>query len=105
MDGRLEFPVASPPSAGETIAIAPGIWWLRMPLPFALDHINLWLLEDGAQWTIVDCGYTSVEAKAAWDKVFAERLGGKPVARIIATHYHPDHIGLAHWLTERWRAP
>jgi glyoxylase-like metal-dependent hydrolase (beta-lactamase superfamily II) len=105
MDGTLEFPLASPPSPGETIAIAPGIWWLRMPLPFALDHINLWLLEDGPQWTIVDCGYTSDEAKAAWEKIFAERLGDRRVTRIIATHYHPDHMGLAHWLVERWQAP
>jgi glyoxylase-like metal-dependent hydrolase (beta-lactamase superfamily II) len=105
MDGTLQFPVASPPRPGETIAIAPGIRWLRMPLPFALDHINLWLLEDGPQWTIVDCGYTSDETKDAWERIFAERLGGRPVGRIIATHYHPDHMGLAHWLTERWQAP
>ena len=105
MDGTLQFPVASPPPPGETIAIAPGIWWLRMPLPFALDHINLWLLEDGPSWTIVDCGYTSPETKAAWLRVFDERLGGRGVSRVLATHYHPDHMGLAHWLTERFEAP
>ena len=105
MQGKLEFPVASPPGPGETIAIAPGIWWLRMPLPFALDHINLWLIEDGDGWTIVDCGYTSAETKALWEKIFAGRLGTRRVSRVIATHYHPDHIGLAHWLVERWRAP
>jgi glyoxylase-like metal-dependent hydrolase (beta-lactamase superfamily II) len=87
------------------MAIAPGIWWLRMPLPFALDHINLWLLEDGAGWTIVDTGYATVETKELWERIFAERLGGLSVTRIIVTHYHPDHIGLADWLAERWRAP
>ena len=76
-----------------------------MPLPFALDHINLWLLEDGPGWTIVDTGYAMTETTARWERVFAERLGGLPVTRIIVTHHHPDHIGLAGWLTERWQAP
>jgi glyoxylase-like metal-dependent hydrolase (beta-lactamase superfamily II) len=73
-----------------------------MSLPFALDHINLWLLDDGPGWTIVDCGITSDATKAAWEQVFAGALQGKPVVRVIATHMHPDHIGLAHWLTDRW---
>src|SRR5713101_346690 len=76
-----------------------------MPLPFALDHINLWLLEDGSGWTIVDTGYATAETKANWERIFAERLGGLPVTRIIVTHFHPDHIGLAGWLAERWQAP
>ena len=76
-----------------------------MPLPFALDHINLWLLEDGPGWTIVDTGYAMPETKAAWERIFAEQLGGRPVTRIIVTHFHPDHIGLAGWLAERWQAP
>src|SRR5712671_3089299 len=108
MDGSLtplQFPVAAPPEPGETLAIAPGIRWLRMPLPFALDHINLWLLEDDAGWTIVDTGYATAETKELWERIFAEQLGGLPVTRVIATHYHPDHIGLAGWLTERWQAP
>lgn len=108
MDGRLtglQFPVAAPPGPGETVAIAPGVWWLRMRLPFALDHINLWLLEDGAGWAIVDAGYALAETKELWEQVFAERLGRLPVTRVVVTHYHPDHIGLAGWLTERWQAP
>jgi glyoxylase-like metal-dependent hydrolase (beta-lactamase superfamily II) len=76
-----------------------------MPLPFALDHINLWLLEDGIGWTILDTGYALPETKAAWERIFALHLGGRPVTRIVVTHYHPDHIGLAHWLAERWRVP
>jgi glyoxylase-like metal-dependent hydrolase (beta-lactamase superfamily II) len=105
MDGSLVFPVGTPPALGETILIAPGIRWLRMRLPFALNHINLWLLEDGAGWTIVDCGYALDETRDAWQRIFAEDLAGLPVHRIIVTHYHPDHIGLASWLTERWDAP
>jgi glyoxylase-like metal-dependent hydrolase (beta-lactamase superfamily II) len=108
MDGSLtslEFPVAMPPEAGQTLPIAPGVWWLRMPLPFALDHINLWLLEDGASWTIVDTGYATTQTKELWERIFVKALGGLPVARVVVTHYHPDHIGLAGWLTKRWQAP
>lgn len=105
MDGNLQFPVATPPAPGETVPIAPGVHWLRMRLPFVLNHINLWLLEDGPGWTIVDCGYALDEAREAWERIFAESLEGRPVRRIIVTHYHPDHIGLASWLTERWEAP
>src|SRR5262249_11010570 len=109
MDGSLttplHLPVAMPPGNGETITIAPGVEWLRMPLPFALDHINLWLLEDGPGWAIVDAGYATAETTARWERIFAERLRGLPVTRIIATHHHPDHIGLAGWLAERWQAP
>jgi glyoxylase-like metal-dependent hydrolase (beta-lactamase superfamily II) len=101
----LRFPVATPPVPGEAWAIAPGILWLRMPLPFALDHVNLWLVEDGAGWAIVDTGYASAATMSAWECIFALRLGDRPITRIIVTHYHPDHIGLAQWLAERWRAP
>ncbi len=108
MDGSFEtlrFPAAAPPGRGETLPVAPGVWWLRMPLPFALDHINLWLLEDGPGWTIVDAGYAMPETQAAWEQIFAQHFDDRPVTRIIVTHFHPDHIGLAGWLTERWRAP
>ncbi|MFL5266640.1 MAG: MBL fold metallo-hydrolase [Stellaceae bacterium] len=108
MDGSLtplQFPVAAPPPPGETLPIAPGVQWLRMPLPFALDHINLWLLEDREGWTIVDTGYASARSKDLWERIFAERLAGLPVTRVIVTHYHPDHVGLAGWLTERWQVP
>lgn len=108
MDGGfagLRFPVATPPAPGDSAPIAPGVHWMRMPLPFALDHINLWLLQDGPGWTVVDAGYAMAETKALWERVFVLRLGGLPITRIIVTHYHPDHIGLAQWLCERWRAP
>ncbi len=108
MDGSLtplHFPVATPPGPGEVLPIAPGVHWLRMPLPFALDHINLWLLEDGPGWTIVDCGYATPETRILWEQIFTRHLDGRPVGRVIVTHYHPDHVGLAGWLTERWQVP
>ncbi|MBV9860492.1 MAG: MBL fold metallo-hydrolase [Alphaproteobacteria bacterium] len=105
MNDGVQFPVAGAPGAGEAAAIAPGVRWLRMRLPFALDHINLWLIEDGDGWAVVDTGYALDETKAAWEHVFAEQLGGRPVTRVFVTHYHPDHIGLADWIGARWHAP
>ena len=93
------------PDAGEIKRVSDGVYWLRMTLPFALNHINLWLLEDGPGWTIIDCGIASDETRANWEKIFARHLQGKPVLRIIATHCHPDHLGLADWLCTRWDAP
>jgi glyoxylase-like metal-dependent hydrolase (beta-lactamase superfamily II) len=76
-----------------------------MPLPFALDHINLWLLEEDDGWTIVDCGYGDTGTRALWEAQFANVLGGRPVRRVIATHFHPDHLGNAAWLMERFGCP
>lgn len=86
------------PDVGETIEVAPGIFWLRMPLPFSLAWINLWLIDDGDSWTIVDTGMPLEETKAAWRKIFEEKLDGRPVGRVIVTHMHPDHVGNAGWL-------
>jgi glyoxylase-like metal-dependent hydrolase (beta-lactamase superfamily II) len=107
-ESELHYPLADTlPATGTTLEVAPGLRWVRMQLPFALDHINLWLLEDRIDgvdgWTIVDCGITNEATQAAWERVFANELAGRPVLRVIATHMHPDHIGLAHWLTERWQ--
>lgn len=102
-ESELHYPFGDRlPEPGATLEVAPGVHWLRMPLPFALDHINLWLLEDGAGWAIVDCGITSDRTRGLWEQVFATALQGRPVTRVIVTHMHPDHIGLAHWLCERW---
>jgi glyoxylase-like metal-dependent hydrolase (beta-lactamase superfamily II) len=98
----LRFPHAAPPAPGTLTEVAPDVHWLRMPLPFALDHINLWLLADGAGWTIVDSGLDTPITKELWERIFAEALDGKPVTRLIVTHFHPDHMGLAGWLAERW---
>jgi glyoxylase-like metal-dependent hydrolase (beta-lactamase superfamily II) len=85
--------------------VAPGVHWLRMPLPFALDHINLWVLEDGDGWTLVDTGINSDDVRAAWAVLFDGPLKGRPVKRVIVTHFHPDHMGLAGWLCEKFAVP
>ena len=100
----LEHPWAAPPASGEVIPVAPGIKWLRTPLPFDLNHINLWLLEDGPGWTVVDTGVGLDDTRALWEQIFANHLDGRPVTRVIVTHFHPDHMGNAGWLTERWKA-
>ena len=110
LEHQLQYPFGDRlPAPGEALEVAPGVKWLRMGLPFALDHINLWLLRDTldgrAGWTVVDCCITRDETKAQWERVFATQLDGLPILRVIVTHMHPDHIGLAHWLCERWNAP
>ena len=107
LEARLHYPLgdALPPSGG-AIGVAPGVKWVRMTLPFALDHINLWLLRDRLDgregWTVVDTCIARDEAKAQWEQIFKHELDGLPVLRVIVTHMHPDHIGLAQWLCERW---
>ncbi len=81
--------------------VAAGIYWLRIPLPMVLDHINLWLLEDGDGWTIVDTGLALAETRELWQQVLDEWMNGLPVKRVIVTHLHPDHLGLAGWLVEK----
>ncbi|MDP9139671.1 MAG: MBL fold metallo-hydrolase [Pseudomonadota bacterium] len=98
----LSFPYEVAPEPGGVQQIADGVLWLRMPLPFALDHINVWALRDGDGWALVDTGMQSRDTAKAWDKAFAGPLGGLPVTRVICTHMHPDHIGMAGWLTRRF---
>lgn len=97
------------PEPGGSIELAPGVRWIRMALPFALDHINLWLLADEvdgrAGWTVVDTCICRDESKAQWEQVLAHELQGAPVLRVVCTHMHPDHLGLAHWLCERFDCP
>lgn len=96
----------APPPPGEPVAVAPGVLWLRMTLPFALDHINLWLLEDGAGWAAVDSGIDTPATRAHWETVLHHPLlEGRGLTRIVCTHFHPDHMGLAGWLTDRFAAP
>ena len=97
---RYEF--EQRPEPGEVMDIFPGLKWLRMPLPMVLGHINLWILEDGDGWTLVDTGMSVDRSHAIWEKLFRETLNGRPVKRVIVTHLHPDHTGCAGWLTERF---
>jgi glyoxylase-like metal-dependent hydrolase (beta-lactamase superfamily II) len=99
MQMDLHYPFAAIPAHGEPVQVAEGVYWLRMPLPFTLDHINLYLLRDGAGWTIVDTGIRGPETMAHWEGVLRDFFAGAPVTRVIATHMHPDHVGQAGWLT------
>ena len=114
LEAQLDYPFGETlPAHGSVLPVAPGVWWLRMGLPFALNHINLWLLEDvfesdqGARkgWTVIDCGISDATTRAAWETVFATGLGGQPIGRVLVTHCHPDHVGNAAWLCQRWQAP
>jgi glyoxylase-like metal-dependent hydrolase (beta-lactamase superfamily II) len=107
LERELQYPLGETlPAPGATLELAPGVRWIRMALPFALDHINLWLLRDRLDgregWTVVDCCVARDEAKAQWQQVFERELQGLPILRVLVTHMHSDHIGLAHWLCERW---
>ena len=101
----MSFPFAEPPSAGSVCEVAPGLYWLRMPLPFALNHINLWLLRDAEGWTAVDCGIGLDDTRAHWETIFAAVVGNSGLTRVLVTHFHPDHFGNAGWLTQRFGAP
>ncbi len=100
-----DYPFANPPAPGTTIEVAPGVHWLRMALPFQLDHINLWLLEDGDGWLQVDTGLGNEPTRMSWEKIIAEKIGAKLVKRVLVTHYHPDHAGNAAWLCKQFDAP
>jgi glyoxylase-like metal-dependent hydrolase (beta-lactamase superfamily II) len=101
----LEFPYQAPPAPGETIEVRPGIFWARLALPFRLDHVNVYLIEDGAGLALIDTGIDNKKTREAWDALLAGPLAGRKLTRIIATHFHPDHIGLAGWLSERFDLP
>jgi len=99
---NLEYPFEGRPELGQAIEVAPGVLWVRMRLPFQLNHINLWVLADGDGWTIVDSGIRDETTADAWKALFAGPMLGRPVKRVIVTHLHPDHVGLAGWLVRRF---
>ncbi len=110
LEAQLAYPFGDTiPAPGTLHEIAPGLVWIRMPLPFALDHINLWLLKDEqegrAGWSVIDCGAGTDATRAAWEQVLTEGLDGAPLLRVFATHCHPDHVGLSGWLSARFEAP
>jgi glyoxylase-like metal-dependent hydrolase (beta-lactamase superfamily II) len=97
------------PDPGSARTVAPGVGWVRMGLPFALDHINLWLMQDSWEgrsgWTVVDTCVDQAQSRSQWTQLIETSMQGLPVLRVVATHMHPDHLGLAHWLEERFGAP
>lgn len=100
----LRTPWEEPPGEGEAIEVAPGILWMRLPLPMKLDHVNVYALDDGESWTVIDTGFASKRTKAIWRRLMSGPLQGRPVARVIVTHHHPDHMGLAGWFQSEFGA-
>ena len=101
----LVFPFAEPPAPGQVIEVAPGILWARIPLPFRLNHINVYLIDDGDGWAVLDTGIGNDATREVWNALVNGPLAGRPLTRLIVTHFHPDHIGLAGWLCERFSLP
>ncbi|MCP5265455.1 MAG: MBL fold metallo-hydrolase [Burkholderiaceae bacterium] len=101
-DDGLDYPFAERPATGSATEVAPGVLWIRMPLPYTLNHINLWALDDGDGWAIVDTGTRTPEVMDAWQKLLDGALAGRPVTRVFVTHMHPDHIGMAGWITRHF---
>jgi len=97
----VRHPWPEPPPEGEAIEVAPGVLWMRLPLPMRLDHVNAYALADADGWTIVDTGFDTEHARQVWQRLLSGPLAGAPVARVFVTHQHPDHIGLAGWFVER----
>lgn len=101
MTGRppqgLRYPWCDPPAEGEAVEIAEGILWMRLPLPMKLDHVNIYALADDDGWTLIDTGFASRRTKSIWERLLAGPLRDKPVSRVVVTHHHPDHVGLAGW--------
>jgi len=98
----IQYELDARPANGETLNVVDGIEWLRMPLPFSLNHINLWLLRDDDRWAIVDTGVGTSETRNIWHEVFENAMEGKPASHIIATHMHPDHVGCAGFLSHHF---
>ena len=101
MSDAIAFPFPDAPEPGAAIEVAPGILWLRLPLPMALDHVNIYALDEGDSWTLIDAGMNTGRSRALWEALLSGPLAGKPVSRVILTHHHPDHVGLAGWFQAR----
>ncbi|SHF45660.1 Glyoxylase, beta-lactamase superfamily II [Loktanella atrilutea] len=98
---KITTPFPDPPAPGDVITVAPDVLWMRLPLPMALDHVNIYAFDEGDGWTVVDTGFDSRTTRAHWQDLMDGPLAGKPVTRLIVTHHHPDHVGLAGWFMAR----
>ncbi|MBU6499958.1 MAG: MBL fold metallo-hydrolase [Rhodospirillales bacterium] len=102
----LRFPHPEPPAPGGMVDVALGIRWLRLALPFQLDHVNIYLLADGSRdgrpgWAVLDTGIADRPTRAVWEQISRSHR----LTRLIGTHFHPDHIGLAGWMCETFDLP
>ncbi|WP_054208656.1 MBL fold metallo-hydrolase [Bosea vaviloviae] len=97
--------VFEPPASGLWASVAEGIFWAQIPLPFRLNQVNVWLIDDEDGWALIDCGIDSPEVRAIWETLLANLPDGRPISRIIATHGHTDHVGCAGYLAEKLKVP
>lgn len=105
MSSTLHAPFQEPPQSGQVIEVAPGVQWIRLPLPYRLDHVNIYLIENGDGWTVLDTGLGTNDCRSAWDTLLNGKLRGQRLSSMLVTHFHPDHVGLAGWLSERFDLP
>src|SRR6201982_3216284 len=101
----LRYPFENHPGPDQVVEVMPGVLWARLKLPFRLNHVNIYLLADGDGWTMVDSGFGNEESTPAWTALFEGPLKGGQVSRLIVAPSHPDHVGLAGWITERFHCP
>ncbi|MDB2578355.1 MAG: MBL fold metallo-hydrolase [Tateyamaria sp.] len=94
----MRYPWEGVPEHGTATQVADGVLWFRLPLPMRLDHVNVYALDDGDSWTVIDTGFNSRKTRGIWAEMMQGPLGGKPIGRVVVTHHHPDHVGLAGWL-------
>ena len=99
MHPRLEFPHTQPPASGVLMDIGPGVRWFRLPLPYRLDHVNIYLIDSGDGWTVLDTGLGTDACRTTWEAILNGPLDGQRLTAMIVTHFHPDHVGLAGWLS------
>jgi glyoxylase-like metal-dependent hydrolase (beta-lactamase superfamily II) len=105
VEEALDFAFPALPAPGHTIEVAPGILWARLALPFLLDHVNIYFIDDGKGWALIDTGLGNKATLAAWQPLLDTVLSDRPLTRIIATHFHPDHVGAAGFLLKRFDVP
>lgn len=100
-DANVTYPI-DPPAMAQWRDVVPGVRWIRLPMPFSLDHINVWALDDGDGWALVDTGVRTDQVVETWESLLASAPFNRPLKRVFVTHMHPDHIGMAGWLTRRF---
>ena len=105
MADDLKFTVQRPPAYGELTDVLPGLFWVRLPVPTAPNHVNCWLLDNGPDWTMVDCGLNTDDTFEIWDKLWRGLLRSRPLQNLVFTHAHLDHFGLAAYFVKETKCP